>query len=96
MDIELIDSGEKGSFEFSEYVMKCYNNKLRICIIYRPTYSPTHRISVQQFLHEFTRYLETVILSLEPLLICGDFNIHVDVANNHDAITFLDILGSSF
>ena len=40
------------------------------------------------------RYLETVILSPEPLLICGDFNIHVDVANNHDASAFLDILGS--
>ena len=28
---------------------------------------------------EFAAYLESVVLCAETLLICGDFNIHVDV-----------------
>jgi hypothetical protein len=38
--------------------------------------------------------LETVVMSKEPLLILGDFNIHVDVADNLDCIKFLDMLES--
>jgi hypothetical protein len=35
-----------------------------------------------------------VVMSKEPLLILGDFNIHVDVAENLDSIKFLDMLES--
>ena len=74
IDVKLIDSGEKDSFEFSEYVMNSDNNKLRVCVIYRPTYSAAHPVTPQWFLSEFAQYLESVILSPEPILICGDFN----------------------
>ena len=94
IDTKLIDSGEKDSFEFSEYVINSNKNKLRICLIYRPTYSASHPITVPGFLQEFSRYLETVILEPEPLLICGDFNIHVDIVDNRDTIAFLDLLES--
>ena len=94
VDVKLIDSGEKDSFEFSEYVMNSDNNKLRVCVIYRSTYSAAHPVTAQRFLSEFAQYLESVILSPELLLICGDFNIHVDVVDNHDTIAFLDLLES--
>ena len=94
IDVKLIDSGEKDSFEFSEYVMNSDNNKLRVCVIYRPTYSAAHPVTPQWFLSEFTQHLESVILSPELLLICGDFSIHVDVIDNHDTIAFLDLLES--
>ena len=58
---------------------------------------PTHIITVLQspFLFtEFSEYLESVILSIEPLVITGDFNIHTDVAENHDAVRFLELLES--
>lgn len=31
------------------------------------------------FVTEFAAYLESVVLGAEPSLICGDFNMHVDV-----------------
>ena len=89
-----VDSGALNSFEFSEYVVKHGNNNFRICIIYRPPYSASHPVTVQSFFQQFSGYLETVILSPEPLLICGDFNIHVEIADNPDAVTFLDMLES--
>ena len=38
--------------------------------------------------------MESVILSKEHLLVLGDFNIHLDVSDDADAIKFLDLLES--
>ena len=38
--------------------------------------------------------LETLILSSEPLVITGDFNVHVDDSNDPDATKLLDLLDS--
>lgn len=46
------------------------------------------------FLSEFADYLESIVLSPEPLLVTGDINIHVDNMNDTDAVKFLDLLES--
>ena len=56
-------------------------------IVYRPPYS-------KSFVSEFTSYLESIILSAEPILIVGDFNLHVNEACNTAAVDFLDTLES--
>ena len=38
--------------------------------------------------------MESTILSKEPLIVVADDNIHVDVPNETDALTFLDLLES--
>ena len=53
-------------------------NGLRLVIIYRPPYSANHPFTVNRFLNDFATYLESIVLSPEPVLITGDFNIHVD------------------
>ena len=97
IDTKLIDSGETSSFEFSEYVESSDIsdiNKLRFCVVYRPPYSASDPITVQRFLSEFPRYLETVILLPEPLVICGGFNSRIDVFDDHDTAAFMDLLES--
>ncbi|CAB4011578.1 Hypothetical predicted protein [Paramuricea clavata] len=54
----------------------------------------SHRVTVTTFLNEFAEYLESIVLSPEPLLVTGDMNIHVDDANDTDAVKFLDLLES--
>lgn len=44
------------------------------------------------FLNEFADYLESIVLSTEPLLIPGHMNIHVDVNNNAEDVKFIDLL----
>ena len=39
-------------------------------------------------------YLESIVISPEPLLITGDFNIHVDELGDQDGVAFLEILES--
>ena len=52
-------------------------------------------MTVNTFITEFAYFLEsTIILSAEPLVIVGDFNIHFDDANDPGAAIFLDLLES--
>ena len=91
---EVTDSEQLRSFEHSEWIIKHGNYAFRLVIIYRPPYSSNHPITTSLFLTEFTTYLESIVLSPEPLLVTGDFNIHMDVAENHDALRLLEILES--
>ena len=89
-----MDSGEGRSFEFGEWILKYGSNKLRVIVIYRIPYSAAHPVSTTVFLDEFPAYLESVVMSPEPLLVTGDFNIHVDAPNESDAARFLELLTS--
>ena len=89
-----VDSGERRSFEFGEWILKYGSSKLRVIVIYRIPYSAAHPVSTNVFLNEFPAYLESVVMSPEPLLITGDFNIHVDVPGDPDAARFLELLTS--
>ena len=67
---------------------------LRIIIIYRPPYSENHKVPSSIFFNEFSEYLEFVVLCGEQLIIVGDFNFHIDVQYDNDAVTLLDTLES--
>ena len=67
---------------------------LKLPIVYRPPYSHTHPVTISTFITEFANFLECVVLLNEQLLLCGDFNIHVNVSNDDDAIKFKDLLES--
>ena len=67
---------------------------MRLVIVYRPPHSVKHPVTIKTFIAEFTDYLETIILSAEPLFITGDLNVHVDDSNDENASHFLDMLES--
>ena len=77
-----------------ENVVVYGSNSLRIVVIYHIPYSQTHPVTTSVFFDEFTTYLESIIMSPEPLLITGDFNIHVDAPTDSDASRFQDLLSS--
>ena len=80
-------------FEFSEWIILGWGSrKVRVVVAYRLQYSSSHPVSVDVFFEEFSAYLESIILSSEPLLITGDFNIHVDVVGDPVRAKFLDLL----
>ena len=51
-------------------------------------------VTVNAFIEEFSQYLETIIMSTDPLLITGDSNIHVNSKSDNDVLKFLDLLQS--
>ena len=88
------DAGEQKSFEFSGWILKHGSHKLRVIVIYRPPYSSNHPVTSDVFFDEFSSYLELIVMSSDPILIAGDFNIHVDVPENLDGVCFLELLES--
>ena len=85
IDMSKIDAGEKTSFEFSEWRLNTNSFRARLSIIYRPPYSNLHPVSLKTFFDDFALYMESIILAPEPLIITGDFNIHVNNTNDSDA-----------
>ena len=63
------------SFEYYEFIVKYGSFSTRLVIVYHPPYSREHPLTDRAFLAEFTTYLESIILSVEPLLTVGDFNL---------------------
>ena len=63
-------------------------------VVYRPPHSGEHKVPTSVFFDEFSAYLESLLLCKERLLICGDFNIHVDSADDPDSVKFRDLLES--
>ena len=91
IDVSKIDEGERTSFEFLEWSLNTNSFRARLSIIYRPPYSNLHPVSLKTFFDDFASYMESIILTPEPLII-SDFNIHVNNTNDSDACEFLDLL----
>ena len=53
-----------------------------------------HRVPISTFFSELADYLESIVLCQEQHLTSGDFNIHVDNAEDTDAIKLIDLLES--
>ena len=94
LSVTEVISGTKPSFEFAEYIVSDKNSTIRLVIVYRPPYSDAHPVTICSFLDDFADYLESIILTTEPLLVAGDFNIHVDIPDNSDSVNFIDLLDS--
>ena len=83
------------SYEFSEWLIHLTSaEKMRVVVVYRPPYSGEHKVPTSVFFDEFSAYLESLLLCKERLLICGDFNIHVDSVDDPDSVKFRDLLES--
>ena len=62
--------------------------------MYRPPYSAAHPVTRAVFFVEFAEYLESIVLSADPLPIVGDFNIHIYSNENYGAIKLSELLQS--
>ena len=63
--------------------------------VHRPPPNKTNKFTVDTFIEEFSSLVEILTLSRQPLIICGDFNFHVDDLTNPDAAKFLNFLEST-
>ena len=80
------------SFEYSEWKIVSGSFRVHFVLIYRPPYSTNHPVTINTFIVEFSQYLETIIMSTDPLIITGDFNIHVNSKTDGDSMKFVDLL----
>ena len=79
------------SFECMDILLLNLIN-VRIFVIYRPPPSQVNGLSVSLFFAEFSQFLEHIVILPETILILGDFNLHVNAADDVNGKRFLDLL----
>ena len=83
------------SFEYTDLFVKYKRFDARFVVIYRPPPSKKNNLTSAIFLEEFSRFCEQLTLDGRPLIICGDFNYHIDNSSNSEARQFIDLLESA-
>ncbi|XP_046564906.1 uncharacterized protein LOC124273676 [Haliotis rubra] len=73
------------SFELIPLQFTCDNQCFNIIVLYRPPKPGT-------FFDDFSALLDSLTTTPGKLLICGDFNYHIDKTNDRDAQKLLNIL----
>lgn len=79
-------------FEHLECTMSTNGSKLQICVIYRPPPSKVNKLTPSSFFNEWVDYISSHVIDTEELLITGDFNFHLDNANDTSSQKFLSTL----
>ena len=73
-----VDQKQHRSFESGHWMTTIGNYTLNILGLYHPPYSVRQKISNTMFIDDLTDYLTDWMASFRDILICGDFNIHID------------------
>ena len=83
------------SFEYVERKIVSRSSSYLFVVLYRPPPSSKNALSVPLFIEEFGRYLESVLITRSNLVICGDFNFHLDNPVHADTQKFQALLNST-
>ena len=80
------------SFEYGIWIVKHLGITLTICGIYRPPPSAQNKLTINQFLDEFTKFTAEVITQHTNPIFIGDFNVHANDLNNPNTEIFIDMM----
>ncbi|KXJ18376.1 RNA-directed DNA polymerase from mobile element jockey [Exaiptasia diaphana] len=86
-NVKLCESAVYNSFESIELKFRSHDQVFCVVVVYRPPSS-----SFGSFIQDFSSLLEPLSIYPGKLLICGDFNVHVDDKNDNSSKKFLDLL----
>ena len=93
MKIELLKTPQPYKpFELMELLLHSFTPKTNMMIIYRPPPSSNNQLTPSLFFDEFSQLLERSVSSPGQLVLCGDFNFHVEDSADHNTRKFLDLL----
>ncbi|XP_072016855.1 uncharacterized protein [Amphiura filiformis] len=95
LNIDFYDTG----LEFKSFELLCVDitsekSSISLVVLYRPQCKSTG-CSFGIFIEEFSDLIDHFLLRPLPLVITGDFNIHVNVPDDVDAKLFLNVLSAT-
>ena len=73
-------------------LLVCHRSSAFSNLILVVVYRPSSHIVTDEFFEEFTALLEIISIYSSTVIICGDFNVHVDDASDTSACQFTDLL----
>ena len=94
LKIEKQPAPQVTTMEIMEFMLIVNSVKACFIIIYHPSSSKVKQYSMTSFYKEFCELLAHYALTTEELIICGDFNFHVNDLSDDEATKFTNILDS--
>ncbi len=91
---KLLPSKLYPSFEHLDCSISTSKLHLRFIIIYRPPPSAKNKLTAKTFIDEFTTFLVSLAVHPGNIIMCGDFNVHMDVQDDPLARRLGDIIES--
>ena len=92
--VKEVTSHTYDSFEHGIWLVKHPGITLTICGIYRLHPSAQNKLTINQFLDEFTEFTTDVITQHTNPIFIGDFNVHVNDLINPDTEIFIDMMSA--
>ena len=83
------------SFEHMLVTLSCKSHTFVVAVVYRSPTVKTNGPTITNFLEEFPKFLEDILLLRKYIVIIGDFNIHIENKECNHARLFKDILDST-
>ncbi len=66
------------TMEFMEVVLPVWSKKVRLVTIYQPEASQNKKNTMGDFYKEFSKLMSHYNIIKDEVIVCGDFNIHVN------------------
>ena len=80
------------TFEHTSCKLLINNKNINFINLYRPPYSQKHQFTVKMFIDEFELFLYDLFECCTNVILCGDFNIDLNLISNTLTIRFLNLL----
>ena len=78
------------SFEFCKWQVQVQHTSITLVSIYHLLYNNKTKVTNPEFLDEYIDWLAETSANDKNLVICGDYNMHVNNPNDDDAANFLE------
>ena len=88
--VKQIGEGQLRSFQFCKWQVQVHHTSITLVSIYHLPYNNKTKVTNAEFLDEYTDWIAETSANDKNLVICGDYNMHVNNPNDEDAASFLE------
>ena len=88
--VKQIGEGQLRSFQFCKWQVQVHHTSVTLVSIYHPPYNNKTKVTNADFMDEYTDWFAETSANDKNLVICGDYNMHVNNPDDEDAASFLE------
>ena len=90
LKVKQTGEGQLRSFQFCKWQVQTHHTTITLVSIYHPPYNNKTKVTNAEFLDEYMDCIAETLANDKNLLICGDYNLHVNNPDDEDTANFLD------
>ena len=88
--VKQIGEGQLRSFQFCKWQVQVHHTSITLVSIYHLSYNNKTKVTNAEFLDKYMDWIAETSANEKDLVICGDYNMHVNNPNYEDAASFLE------